>query len=255
MHIGPPAPSERSSLKPLAPQTFAMRLTLRQSTHDKLRYAQELLSHQVPAGDLAGLLDHLLDIAIPRLEQRKFAAMERPRSDGRPRVSERSQKRGRPGAPPATPATRHIPADVRRAVWERDGAQCTFVSESGRRCATRTRIEFDHVQEVARGGEATVSGIRLRCRAHNQYGAECTFGTEFMRHKRVAAAEARAAAKARDVVPWLRQLGFSAAEARRGVERCAHIPDSSIEERVRVALSGFRVPGKRVIPTVARAAP
>jgi hypothetical protein len=39
-----------------------------------------------------------------------------------------------------------------------------------------------------------VSGIWLRCRAHNQYQAECTFGAEFMRHKRIAATEARAAA-------------------------------------------------------------
>ena len=35
--------------------------------------------------------------------------------------------------------------------------------------------------EVARGGSAAVSNLRLRCRAHNQYGAERTFGAEFMR--------------------------------------------------------------------------
>ena len=40
---------------------------------------------------------------------------------------------------------------------------------------------------VARGGEATVEGIRLRCRAHNQYEAECTFGVGFMEAKREAA--------------------------------------------------------------------
>jgi hypothetical protein len=47
------------------------------------------------------------------------------------------------------------------------------------------------VLEVARGGEASVDDIRLRCHAHNQYTAERTFGAEFMRHKRIAAAEAR----------------------------------------------------------------
>ena len=45
--------------------------------------------------------------------------------------------------------------------------------------------------EVARGGAATVSTIRLRCRAHNQYAAECTFGAEFMSRKREAAARVR----------------------------------------------------------------
>lgn len=65
------------------------------------------------------------------------------------------------------------------------------MSDAGRRCTARRGLQFDHIQKVARGGEATVSGIRLLCRAHNQYGAERTFGVEFMRHKRVAAAEAR----------------------------------------------------------------
>jgi hypothetical protein len=37
-----------------------------------------------------------------------------------------------------------------------------------------------------------VDGIQLRCRAHNQFTAERTFGAEFMRHKRIAAAEGRA---------------------------------------------------------------
>src|SRR5574342_574860 len=104
---------------------------------------------------------------------------------------------------------RHIPAQVKRAVWERDGGRCTFVSEAGHRCPARTRLEFDHVEPVARGGRASVGGIRLRCRAHNQYAAECAFGTAFMSHKRREARRAAAARAAdsqpedRDVAPWL----------------------------------------------------
>ena len=147
---------------------------------------------------------------------------------------------------------------MKRAVWERDQGQCTFVSETGHRCESRKRLEFDHVVEVARGGEATVEGIRLRCRAHNQYTAERTFGAEFMRHKRIAAAEGRAAAGAKpaasrsatpapehveEVVPWLRTLGFNAAEARRAAERCEGMPGAPLEVRVRAALTCFRVRG------------
>ena len=58
-------------------------------------------------------------------------------------------------------------------------------------------MQYDHIDPYAKGGEATVGGIRLLCRAHNQYEAERTFGVEFMRHKRLAASEARAAAKPR----------------------------------------------------------
>jgi len=123
-------------------------------------------------------------------------------------------------------------------------------------------LEFDHVTAVARGGETSVDGLRLLCRAHNQYEAECTFGAGFMRERREEArreaaeakdhakarakaeAEARAraeaeAAKDRDVVPWLRKLGFSLQRARHGAELCSHVPDAPIEERMRVALRGL----------------
>jgi hypothetical protein len=71
------------------------------------------------------------------------------------------------------------------------------VSETGHRCQQRKGLQFDHVLEVARGGEASVDDIRLLCHAHNQLEAERTFGAEFMRHKRMAATEARGAARAR----------------------------------------------------------
>jgi 5-methylcytosine-specific restriction endonuclease McrA len=61
------------------------------------------------------------------------------------------------------------------------------VSDTGHRCEERKDMQFDHIEPYARGGETTVGGIRLLCRAHNQYEAERTFGTEFMRHKRLAA--------------------------------------------------------------------
>jgi hypothetical protein len=46
-------------------------------------------------------------------------------------------------------------------------------------------------------------------------------------------------AKEQDVVPWLRQLGFRAAEAREAAKLCESMPDAPLEERVRVALSSF----------------
>ena len=174
----PPAPvrEDRPMVRPIAPQRFTVRFTMGQSAHDKLQYVQELLSHELPSGDLEQILEQALDALIPQLEKRRFAAAATPRI-----------ARRRP-----TKSLRHIPADVMRAVWERDQGQCTYVSESGHRCQARKFIEFDHVLEVARGGEASIDGIRLLCHAHNQHQAERTFGTEFMRHKRLAAREARA---------------------------------------------------------------
>jgi hypothetical protein len=163
-------------VKPLAPQRFALQVTIDEETHEALRYAQDLLAHELPAGDVA--LKMALKTLVPELERRRFAATDQPRA---------ARQHG-------ARSLRLVPAHVRRLVWKRDQGRCTFVSEDGHRCAERRFIQFDHVLEVARGGEASVDGIRLRCRAHNQYTAERTFGAEFMRHKRIAAAEARAEA-------------------------------------------------------------
>jgi membrane protein involved in colicin uptake len=112
-----------------------------------------------------------------------------------------------------------------------------------------------------------VAGVRLLCRAHNQYTAERTYGEDFMRGKREQAkqraAEARAkreakeaakaaadaaAKKADEIIPWLRELGYNLQRARRGVELTAHIPDAPIEERMKVALRGLAPKCVRILP-------
>lgn len=92
-------PAPRPKVAPLSPQRFALQLTISQATHDKLRYAQALLSHQVAAGDIAEVLDRALDTLIRALEKQKFAATTRPQNNQRPTNSER-----------------HVPAAARR-VW------------------------------------------------------------------------------------------------------------------------------------------
>jgi len=51
--------------------------------------------------------------------------------------------------------------------------------------------------------------------------------------------QATAQEKAQEVIPWLRRLGIRADHARQAAERCESIPDASLEERVRLALSCF----------------
>jgi hypothetical protein len=250
----PRQPAPRARLAPLSPGRFAWQVTVDQETQDLLCYAQSLLSHALPSGDVAKVLKRTLELAVVKLEQKKYAKCVRTR----PR---RSHANGR-----------YVPAEIRRIVSQRDGGQCTFVGEVGRRCEARDRLEFDHIDPVARGGQTTADRMQLRCRAHKQYTAECTFGPGFMRGKRqeaqrVAAARkqaltqkqeqeqseaaakaraesevtarARAAATAADVIPVLRELRFSAEKARRGAALCAHIPDAPLEERVGVALRGL----------------
>jgi len=165
-----PVPIPYVRVTPTAPGRFALLTPLRQETHDLLRYVQDLLGHQVAPGDVDAVLFQALSELARKLEQRKFAATDQP-CPGRH----------------AKPDSRHIPAEVRRAVWKRDGGQCTFTSDDGHRCEERKDVQFDHIDPYAKGGEATVGGVRLLCRAHNLFEAERTYGTEFMRHKREGA--------------------------------------------------------------------
>ena len=165
---GPPMVNSLAPERPSAPvedlEWVEVRVKVRRS---KLQRARDLLSHAVPSGNAIQVFDRALDALIEKAERKKFATGSKPRA---PR--------------PRSAGARLIPTHVRRAVWERDGAQCTFVSESGRRCSSRRRIEYDHIRPVARGGEASIENLRLRCSGHNQYEAEQAFGTEFMKKKR-----------------------------------------------------------------------
>jgi hypothetical protein len=76
-----------------------------------------------------------------------------------------------PVAPPfvSRPASSPIPASIRRLVWHRDGAQCTFVDHrSGRRCLGRRYLEIDHVRARAEGGGHQLANLRLLCGAHHR---------------------------------------------------------------------------------------
>src|SRR5207237_1288706 len=136
-------------LRPLAPERYRVQITISRETHDKLRRAQDLLRHAIPDGDPAAVFDRALTALLTQLEKSKYAATTRPHT------SQQRRKR-----------SRHIPAALRRAVWERDRGRCAFVGTHGR-CEERGFLEFHHVIPYAAGGEAVVENIQLRCRAHN----------------------------------------------------------------------------------------
>jgi hypothetical protein len=182
---GPGSAPGRARVTALAPDRFAVQLTISGATHEKLVRAQAVLRHKIPSGDLAAVLDEAFDALLVKIEKKKFGATTRPRA-----------RKARPvDADPS-----YVPSEVRRAVRERDGDQCTFVSAAGERCPERSFLELDHIVLVAHGGQSTIDNLRLRCRPHNQHTAELALGRDFMREKRargrkatVATAAARAA--------------------------------------------------------------
>ncbi len=154
----PASPS--ASTTPLAPDRYKLQVTIGASTVEKIRLAKDMLGHAVPSGDDAAILDRALTALLVDLAKAKFAATDRPRP-----------------SPGTGPDSRHVPADVRRAVWVRDLGRCAFVG-LGRRCDERRFLEFHHVKPYAVGGAPTVANIQLRCKRHNNYEASVYFARD-----------------------------------------------------------------------------
>jgi hypothetical protein len=146
-------------VRPLSPDRYQITFTATGDTRAKLELAQDLLRHAVPNGDPAQIFARALEVLVEELVKRKYAAATLPRtSHGQANDS------------------RHIPAEVKRAVFIRDRGRCAFVGGQGRTCGERAFVEFHHVTPFGAGGRPTVDNIQLRCRAHNSYEAEVFYG-------------------------------------------------------------------------------
>ena len=203
--IAPP-PARPAIVAPLAPQRYRVQFTASVETYRKLRNAQDLLRHQIPDGDLAAIMDRALTALLRDLARQKFAATDHPR-----------------GSTGVAPGSRHIPAEVKRAVWMGDGGRCAFVGPNGR-CTERGFLEFHHVVPHGAGGEPTTDNVQLRCRAHNQYEAELYFGPR----NAPAVRETRA--------PYMRDLDFTSrfgqrVNRRRGLSEAGQLRRASRSPR------------------------
>ena len=155
---------------PLAPRRYQIRITVDEETHAVLCQLQDLLSHKIPDRDPAAIISRALTHELERTLARKTGATARPRPRKAP-----------------VRRSRHIPAAVRRAVWQRDGARCAFIDDEGRRCSSTRFLQYHHVGNWARGAAHDPPEIELRCSAHNQYQADLDYGAAFMAAKRQAA--------------------------------------------------------------------
>ena len=158
--VATPAPS------PLGGGRFRVQFTASQALCDRLREAQALLRHQLPDGDMAEIFERALTLLVQDAKRKRFA-----QTSGR-RRSDAARKSGA--------ASRHIPANIKRAVCARDGGRCAFVGANGRRCGSRDFLEFHHLDPWARTKRHSTEGIELRCRGHNRYAAVQDYGAAYM---------------------------------------------------------------------------
>jgi 5-methylcytosine-specific restriction endonuclease McrA len=225
--VPPPAAQPPARVQAIAPERFALQCTISGETRAKLERLQALMSHTNPSGDLAEVIDRACDALIAVVERERFAVTSRPRAKGARRESDDPT---------------YIPADVTRAVYERDGGRCTFTSACGERCGERRFLQVDHIVPRALGGKPTVDNLRLLCGPHNQHEADRKLGADFMDAKRAQAKASKPAAPTPlecDLVEALTSLGYKPVEARRAVANTADTTPTTFEARLRAALASL----------------
>ena len=133
-----------------------MQFTASAELRDKLERLRALMRAQVPDGDLAAVIEEPSPRNSNGSRPGVFAKTRTPRKG----LAETD----------LSSSSRHIPAPVRRAVYDRDGGRCRYVDDTGRRCPERSRLEYHHLYPFGRGGDHSPQNIHLVCGAHNEIG-------------------------------------------------------------------------------------
>jgi hypothetical protein len=151
------------------PLRFKVQFTAIEEHIDLMERAAALLSNRGEHNGIEEIHLRALRALVEELEKRRYGAPQNT-----------STKALKPAARPA----RHIPARVRRTVFDRDGACCTHVDPTGQRCRETHHLELHHLVPFARGGSHTAANLTLRCAAHNAYAAELDFSSEHIAMRR-----------------------------------------------------------------------
>jgi hypothetical protein len=202
--LAPAAPAAANATESvsLAPERYKVQFTATAEYVRLVDQAKALLSHAHPQATLEEIHLAAMRALVSELTKKKYTAkdvisLEECGTSANAFAARPSGSTGdgTPDAPPADVRSipprprqrgRHIPAAVRRAVFERDGNQCTYVAATGMRCPETHRLEFHHVMPFAAGGEHRASNLTLLCGAHNALAAEEDFGRELVEEKKRA---------------------------------------------------------------------
>jgi 5-methylcytosine-specific restriction endonuclease McrA len=166
-------------IEPITAELRVLKVTVGQEFASDLEALKTALSNKYPKGDLVEVLHEAIQLALEVVHKRQRGS-------------------GRPQRKPSQAKGRFIPIAIREAVRLRDANRCAFVSAEGRRCRATRCLQFHHVVPYARGGEASVANLALRCRGHNLHEARQDFGATHMdRVTRRSAAEVKRPERAR----------------------------------------------------------
>jgi hypothetical protein len=172
----PSSPFATTVIEPKTADLSRVHVTVPRTLLRKLATARDALSHSHPGASDAEILEAGLDLLLDRAAKRRGLVKNPRRSAPATQSASPSPIDGIANKP----RTRYVPAEVRRAVWERDGGKCQWPLEGGGVCGSTRQVELDHIEPFAKGGPTTIDGSRLLCRFHQDVSARRAFGNSVM---------------------------------------------------------------------------
>lgn len=138
------APTQPEKIRRNSASTQELKFTVTDHTIEKLKELKDLLAHEKDKS-MDELLNIMLDGTIAQIKKKKFKVDSKPQ---------------RP-LPPAKAHSRHVPAAIKREVFQRDKGKCS-------NCGSTHKIQYDHQLPFALGGESSGRNLRILCFSCNQ---------------------------------------------------------------------------------------
>lgn len=159
--VTPAAQPRPFEVVPLTADRSRLHFTVSKGFMKKLEAARDALSHAMPGATPAEILEAGLELLLAQVAKRR-GLVAKPQKKPRPAKGD------------------HIPAHVRREVWERDGGKCQYPLAAGGVCGSTRDLELDHIHPQSLGGGSTADNLRVACRPHNDLAARLLLGDDLM---------------------------------------------------------------------------
>ena len=151
-----------------ADESVRMEISFSKKQWEKLEEMRTLLSHSLPTGSWDDVFEYVADKVIQQksklVEKRKYTKTAPLKSTDKVLHYVRKP----------------VPAEIERQVFRRD-QYCQHANViNGKKCATKWKLQTDHIVPVWAGGDNSLENLQLLCANHNQakYRKEAGIRTE-----------------------------------------------------------------------------
>jgi hypothetical protein len=159
------------TIKPQQDGSVRIEVTFSKEQFEALTQAQSLLSHICPDGKW----NEVLTTLAQKFNQSKLGKESHGKNISQGNTEAEVESEVKKDIPPDSETYRpHISVKIKRQLLENAHYECEYVDPvTGRKCTSQHQLQIDHRQPLALGGSHDESNLRVLCRLHNNYEAQC----------------------------------------------------------------------------------